>query len=111
MYSIHVHTYQPVAIFFNFRFGPSRKKLDPVLDEQDFEIQTHQDDRSPDVFRTVLKINRPGLSKAGDYMVKASNGQIMQTENFTLIVRSRPRVQISAEDQLPLFRVSRPFSK
>ena len=53
----------------------------------------------------MLRIKRLGLSKAGNYMVKAFNEKITQSENFTLVIRSKPKVQISVVNQQDLYQV------
>ena len=70
--------------------------------DQDYEITTILDKRS----QTMLRIRRLGLSKAGNYMVKAFNEKMTQTENFTLIIRAKPKVQMSVVNQQDLYQVN-----
>ena len=69
--------------------------------DQDYEITTVIDKRS----QTMLKIKNLGLSKSGNFMVKAFNEKMTQTENFTLIIKSKPKVQMSVSTQKDLYQV------
>ena len=69
--------------------------------DQDFEIQTQMGRKA----QTMLRIKKMGLSKAGNYMVKVFSDTIEKTENFTLIVRSKPKVQISVVNPQDLYQV------
>ena len=85
---------------FSFRYDPQWRKIDPSLD-QDYEIQTQIGRKA----QTMLRIKRLGLSKAGNYMVKVSSDTQSKTENFTLIVRSKPKTQISITNPQDLYQV------
>ena len=51
-----------------------------------------------------------GLNKGGNYMVKVFSDTIEKTENFTLVVKSKPKVQISAVNPQDLYQVKNKIS-
>jgi len=59
----------------------------------------------------MLRIKRLGLSKAGNYMVKVYSDTQSKTENFTLVVRSKPKVQVSIANPQDLYQVCQPYSE
>ena len=54
---------------------------------------------------TALKINRPSLEVAGTYRVKVFTQDHAKEEKFSLIVRSKPKVQVRKSESLHTFRV------
>lgn len=58
----------------------------------DYTIKTYLERENA---RTMLRVNNLKLSNAGSYTVKVTNGELTKMENFTLIVRSAPVVEVS----------------
>ena len=51
----------------------------------------------------MLRVNKPKLSNLGTYTLKVSNGNLTKTENFTLIVRSKPHVRVEVVNPQGLY--------
>ena len=92
-----------------FRYGPDHRKLDdvPGRHNTDYTIKTFLERENS---RTMLQINKMKLSNAGTYTVKVSNGVETKTENFTLILRSEPSVQVSVMNPKGLYSVGKEYS-
>ena len=58
----------------------------------DYTIKTYLERENS---RTLLRVNKPKLSNAGSFTVRVTNGNLTKMENFTLIVRSAPTVEVS----------------
>ena len=87
-------------LFLVLRYDPRGRKIDPILD-QDYEIHTQMGRKA----QTMLRIKTMGLSKAGNYMVKVFSETITKTENFTLVVRSKPKAHMSIKNPQDLYQV------
>jgi hypothetical protein len=58
----------------------------------------------------MLRVNKLQLSSAGTYTLKVSNGNLTQTENFTLIVRSEPTVKASVINSQGLYNLGQEYT-
>ena len=96
-------------IFCVFRYGPDGRKLDdtPGRHNTDYTIKTYLERENA---RTQLQINKLKLSNAGTYTVKVTNGVETKTENFTLILRKEPSVQMSVINPKGLYSQGQEYS-
>ncbi len=76
------------------RFGPDGRQIEdrPGSQHVDYTIKTYLERENS---RTMLRVNKLKLSSAGSYTVKVTNGNLTKMENFTLIIRSPPSVDVS----------------
>ena len=58
----------------------------------------------------MLRVNKPKLSNLGTYTLKVTNGNLSRTENFTLIVRSKPQVRVEVVPAQGLYDQGREYS-
>lgn len=60
--------------------------------------------------RTLLRVNKLNLSKAGSYMVKVFNANDSKTENFSLTVRAAPQVEASVVNPRGLYTLGHEYT-
>ena len=81
------------------RFSPDGRKIDPRA-RGEYTVKTYLERENS---RTVLRVNKPKLSNLGTYTLKVTNGNLSRTENFTLIVRSKPMVRVEVVNPQGLY--------
>ena len=84
------------------RFDPHGNLIPPVdSNVGKYSVRTHLGRNA----NTALKINRPSLEVAGTYRVKVFTQDHAKEEKFSLIVRSKPKVQVRNSESLRTFHV------
>ena len=84
------------------RFDPHGNLIPPVDSNiGKYSVRTHLGRNA----NTALKINRPSLEVAGTYRVKVFTQDHAKEEKFSLIVRSKPKVQVRKSESLHTFHV------